>query len=232
MLLKAGSWLQKKIAACKRFGAWLARTLGWVPVLNCLLAFPISTHKLAIPKFLFLFILSSLPLLFSTLLGEVPAGTSSIETAFAGELLKSPSTSDLFIYTATFLTPIFYLIFERYRALSEKDREDNIGKNVTRIFRGYGLVATMAILLLLVTAIAFGPSKTGMASPILNTFLSHLLVKYSWCIYLFSLYCWYLTILDSVIEGSYVDDMRDQETESVNSFQRRLADRALRNSND
>jgi hypothetical protein len=193
----------------------LLKIISRIPLLQCLINFPARAHKAAGKKFAALYILSSLPVICAVILSPIPAGTTDIGTALIGKLLGTLTISELFIYTASFITPILYLLYERYDEIPKEELEKEITRSVKKIFRGYGVVAILALLAIIFTTAAFSSLKTN-AEYFSTSFLHHYLGQNAWWIYLFALYCWYLSLLDGASGGNFVDKTRKSE-ESVSA---------------
>jgi len=88
----------------------LLKTIGRLPLIQCLVHFPLNAHKTALKKFSTLWILTSLPVIVAVFLSPIPDGTSGVGVKLLLKLRESITVSELFVYTATFLTPIFYMI--------------------------------------------------------------------------------------------------------------------------
>ncbi|MGJ7555084.1 hypothetical protein ACSFBI_13865 [Variovorax sp. RB3P1] len=204
----------------------LLKVLSYVPLLQCLTYFPFPVHKAAFKKFFVLLLLTSLPVLFAAVLAPIPDGGAGGFDKLLAKLRDSITVSELFVYSAAFLTPILYLYYERYSELPSAQFAEKLVQEVKGIFKGYGLVALIALLLILFTAIAFSNIKTDSAN-FKQSFLHYYLAKYSLIVYLFSLYCWYLTLLDGANTGDFVGANRKKENDVTSAFSARLKEREL-----
>lgn len=189
-----------------------------IPLIQCLTHYPLSVHKQAVKKFLFLLILTSLPVILTALLSPIPEGDSGVLNKLLSKLKESITVSELFVYTASFLTPVLYMIYEKF---NDSPNEKISSRLKNGIFKGYGLVAFLSLLMMLATIVAFGSLKNN-ASSFQISFLNHYLINYSFAIYLFSLYCWYLTLLDGSIGGDFVSSNRNAENKTANGFSQRI----------
>lgn len=203
----------------------LLKILGYIPFLQCLTHFPLKAHKTAAKKFFALLILTSLPIIFAAVLSPIPAGDSDVLEKLTAKLREAISVSELFVYTASFLTPILYLIFEKYSEAGEGQLGVRLTQGFKGVFKGYGLVALLALLTIFFTASAFSSLKINPDNFKLS-FLNHYLFVYSVPIYLFSIYCWYLTLLDGVAApGDFVGANRSAEDAAASAFSARLKKR-------
>ncbi|ABE45225.1 hypothetical protein [Polaromonas sp. JS666] len=202
------------------------KVLGRIPLLQCLTYFPAQAHKSASKKFFALLFLTSLPVIVAAMLAPIPEGDAG---AFAKLLIKlkdSITVSELFVYSAAFLTPILYLHYERFSDVPRSQIAEKLVKEAKGIFSGYGLVALLALLFIVFTAIAFSSTKTD-AAYFQKSFLNYYLVEYSLEVYIFSLYCFYLTLLDGANAGNFVVVNRKKEDDIEIEFAERLRKREL-----
>lgn len=192
--------------------------IGWVPLLQCLVAYEGKVHKIALKKFAVLLVLTSLPVIVTAFMSPIPQGDGSVLTKLLAKIGDSLTVPELFVYSATFLTPILYMTFERTNDLTQNSIQE-----FKKVFRGFGLVTVLALLVIVLTAIAFGATKYQVV--ITDTFLHVLLVEYSPYVYFFGLYCWYLTLLDGANTPNFVKRSRQQENKLANEFSQRLEQR-------
>jgi hypothetical protein len=202
----------------------LLKTLDHIPFIQCLTSFSYNAHKVAFKKFITLWILSSFPILFAAVLSPIPSGNLDILQKLTLKLSEAISVSEQFVYTASFITPILYIIFEKYYSSSGDAPQESFYKTIKTVFKGYGLVALVALIVILLTASAFSSLKTNPDSFRLS-FLNLFLVTYSPYIYLFSLYCWYLSLLDGVNIGDFVEQNRISENNLSSAFSARIKHR-------
>jgi hypothetical protein len=200
------------------------KVLGHIPLLQSLTSFPVSSHKAAARKFAVLYVLTNLPVIFAAVLSPVPTGETAVLANLATKLREALSISELFVYTAVFLTPVMYLIFERYSETQGSDVGERIREGFRGLFRGYALVSFVSFLTLLLTAVAFSSIKLE-DEKFKHSFLNHYLVEYSIIVYLFALYCWYLTLLDEKSTGDFVDATRRDENTTASAFSVRVKEK-------
>lgn len=203
----------------------LLRFLSYIPLIQCLTYFPLPAHRAASKKFVVLLTLTSLPVIFAAVLSPIPEGNADVIDKLLTKIGEAINVSELFVYTATFLTPVLYLIFEKYSAIPTQELGERIAQGVKGIFKGYGLVAFLSLLVMLFTAIAFSSLKVNPVA-FKPSFLNHYLVTYSSWVYIFSLFCWYLTLLNDAYSGDFVNANRDQENATANAFSARIGKRS------
>ena len=103
------------LSSCwRKFKDAVGFLVNHTPLLNSFLSFKMKTHRQAAIKFLTLWILSSLPVLFAILLSRVPEGNETLSAKFAGKLRESITVSEAFVYAAAFISPVLFIIIQRY----------------------------------------------------------------------------------------------------------------------
>lgn len=217
---------------CSKFGEWfimlwkwLLRLLDRIPLINSLLWFPPRAHAAAILKFCVLWLLTSLPVIVAVLFSPMPESDGDWLRGIFDRFSASISVSEQFVYTASFLAPVLYIFYEKYR----ESNEVLVGRRLSNsfeVFSGYGWVFIAACLLILFTGLAFTSIKTSPEFFKL-TYLNYLLTNYSAYVYFFALYCWYLSLLDSVNKGDFVGASRAGEQVVVQGFSARLQSREV-----
>ncbi len=198
-----------------------------VPFLNSLMWFPLRSHKSALVKFMVLWLLASLPVWITVLFSPVPADEGAWVSGLFEKFSAAISVSEQFVYVASFLTPVLYIFYEKYRDSTADNRRERIGEGF-QVFDGYGAVFLTSCLLILFTGLAFSSIKT---SPDLfkSTYLYYFLTNYSIYLYFFALFCWYLSLLDSVDKGDYVGAARAGERVVTQGLSARLRGREENN---
>lgn len=196
------------------------KIISRIPYLQCLYFFPYEAHVIALKKFGVLWVLTSLPVIFAAFLSPVDLIDGEVLPALWSKITEAISVSELFVYIASFLTPVLYILYERYVNTAQAGFNKRVSQSFKELFNGYGVVAFTALLLMLITVAAFSALKTN-PDVFKSTYLSLFLTKYSWLIYVFALYCWYLSLLDGVHTGDFVVANRKSEK----AVSRGLADR-------
>lgn len=194
-----------------------------LPLIKPLFQFSKRSHKQAFPKFGALWFMSTLPVILTVLFAKKDIDVSINGSGFVFRFFSLFSASEQFVYAAAFLPPIIYLLFERYlEAEIENDLADRIKRSFRKVFDGYGFVLALACLTLLLTIITYTATKTNLEN-FQGTYFYDIAVSSSpWC-YFFSLYCWYLSILDSIPDASlYISEMKDEEDNLSGQFSNRI----------
>lgn len=146
---------------------------------------------------------------------------------FLNVLWKHFNGKNQFIYAVSFITPILYMIYERYILMqSHVESGKRTSKDLRKLPPGFGWIMFWAVLVFVFAAFAFATSATR---PIRTstTFLD-VVSKYTvLLVYLFSLLCWYMTILDSSMEPAqaFTDTIRKEEDELAATFSRRISNK-------
>lgn len=206
--------------------SWIVFAVRWIfekiPFVQSLTYFPWSSHKSAIAKFVTLWLLTSFPVIVAAMLSPIPPHSSNLALDLYRKLREAISVSEQFVYTAGYLSPVLYILWEKYqfRSLQRENNVDELGK----VFRGYGWVAVVSLITIILTATAFSSLKTNVPF-FQKTFLNELLVSNAGYIYLFSLYCFYLSILDGNFAGDYVVASRRSEDRTADGFAARIRNR-------
>jgi len=183
-----------------------------LPFIKPLFYFPKRCHKQAFKKFAILWFMCTLPVILTVLFTQKPESKASIWIEFFNNLLTFFSAPEQFVYTAAFLPPVIYLLYERYQeAEMDNNMRDRIKLSVRKVFDGYDVILVFACLALLTTITTYTGTKTNLAN-LQNTYFYALAVSSApWC-YFFSLYCWYLSILDGIHDSStFLSDTKNAE---------------------
>lgn len=202
------------------------RIIEKIPVLNSMMFFSYDHHRLAFPKFLVLWMLSTSPIILAVLLSPVPAGDIEMHAKLVSKLREAFSGSEQYIYAASFISPLLYIIWDRYKAVEDNFKlSEKVDEAFKSVFKGYGLVSALAVLILLATITTFSATKID---PVTyeSTFLYALTEQWSFLIYLYALICWYLSILDAQSTlGDYVGKARSKENDIRTAFSNRISSR-------
>lgn len=193
-----------------------------IPFLQCLVSFPFDTHVSALKKFFVLWMLTSLPIVVAAFLSPVTG--ENVLTDWFSRLGESISVSEQFVYTASFLTPVLYIWYEKYQGGGNEGFNQKLSQSIKEMFTGYGWVIVSAVLLMFLTAAAFSALKTN-SDFFKSTYLYLFLTTYSKYVYFFALYCWYLSLLDGMYRGDYVAATRKSEKVVSKGLAERLKSR-------
>lgn len=133
------------------------------------------------------------------------------------------SVSEQFVYAAAFLSPVLYIIYERYASLESEDHFGiKMAETARSVFKGYWLVSISAIVVLLLTVSAYSANKINTVD-FQATFLYRFATDSAPWLYLYALFCWYLSILDGFGGGGdFIATNRDNEEELATNFSNRI----------
>lgn len=207
----------------------LLTLLSPIPFWRPFIAYDRGAHFSATQKFAVLWAISLSPLVFAVLAD--PRITAHINKwdAFILSLESSFLGTHQYIYAVSFITPIFYLLWEKYLELAQHtgSGKRSLG-SLTVLPLGYGWLLLWSISVFLVTAVAYANSTH--LSPTKPATLLHELSRngiVTISVYLFALLCWYFTILDSIgtPRFDYVTTVRRNEKKQLEQFSDRLAER-------
>ena len=193
-----------------------------IPFVQSITSFSWETHKDALPKFFSLWILSVLPIIFAALLFPLEQSVD-----LWGRANAAFSATDQFIYAVSFLSPMLYMLYEKYvrqrrYIASGKRSPDMVGPAP----RGFGYILFIALLLFVFTAFAFGASKVQQADQT-GTAIEGYLATGAIGVYAYSIFCWYITILMSISMDfpDFVAKTRQSENDMTDAFSKRLAEK-------
>jgi hypothetical protein len=199
-----------------------------IPLLQPLTSFSLANHKKACSKWFVLVLAASIPVLITVLLSPVPNGDLSFWEKMMMKLTDSITVSEQFVYSAGFLAPTLYLVWENFRSISDSANSKpaetpyTTFQKVIRVYRGYGWVLSFSIVILAMTALGFSSIKTGNQT-FSQTFLHGILEEYSSCIYIFALYAFYLSIIqDYGPDGDFNDTSNEDEKKVLDGLSARV----------
>ncbi len=162
--------------------------------------FDMEYHRRAGLKAIFLWLLSFFPILLAAGLSKVSDDKTSVLVQFFTSVGKHFTAENQFIYTAAFLPPILFTFLPRAIQIEKSESKNFVKISYNKHLKGYMPIYVSAILVLLLTSASYGAYKTN-SELYSNTILHHGISKFSLLIYLFSLYCWYLSIISDISEN-------------------------------
>jgi len=181
------------------------KTTYRIPILGPLIYFW-GSHGRALKQAVFLWALSTLPVILRVAGASVQDFDEKIESLL--------DFGVQFIYSASFFSALLFIVLKRILDSESNGKLDALKK----IFPGYWLYFTVAIVLLIVTAFFYANSMSRT-----ETWLSTIFRDKGIVIYLCAVYCWYLAILDAVFQApDYDDNLRSGETRSSQSLAERV----------
>lgn len=192
----------------------LALIIGGSIYLFCRTAihYEFKCHKQAGVKFGCLLLASSSPIVFSYFLMENNSGND----------YKFIESSELFIYTAAFISPYLYILVERYyESLVHSPKMKTSTVRLRCLPPGFLLLSGAGAIVLILSCLLFVASHTNPQDHS-NTRLANLLNNYILYLYIFSLACWYLSLADGFSNKDpkdFIENGRKEERTLFESFQ-------------
>ncbi|TGL17911.1 hypothetical protein EHQ46_15760 [Leptospira yanagawae] len=200
----------------------LLNIVNKIPFVEALTSYSIEVHKFAWRKFKVLWFLNMAPVWVTLLLSPISDEKGTILDQFLDTILKIP-VAELYIYVVSFTSPIMYLIYEN--RTQKIDNENSKSPSIKDMFRGYGYIVIVSLVFYILTSFSYA-LLTINPQFFNNTNLSFFLSKLTFFVYIFSVFCLYLTILDGTPEPNhFVDSFRKNEKAAVDSLENRLKKR-------
>jgi len=172
----------------------ISQMLSRIPLIGPIFCFPFAVSQQAAFQLLFLWLLSSIPLLLSV--GLSVAGGSAFRDALISEL----NINAIYLYTAAFLAPVLYMNYERL-----------VYPKNEKIFQGAGWVFLASIAILSVSAFSFNNENSSMSAP---QYTPAFTVYLSFTMYGLSILFWFFSIADSRLTGGSYADIVNSDTEN------------------
>lgn len=168
--------------------------LSHIPFIGPVFSFPWAVNRVAFFQLFFLWLLSSIPVIFS-IVDKTVAGVD-INIAIR-EMLN---IRVVFLYTAAFISPLLYMLIDRL-----------IYPKKEKIFHGAGLIFLVALFIFAGSAWAYGNDSFSDKNIIEDVF-----TRYSYYIYALSIYFWFLAIADTCNNGrDYLEIINDQTDDFI-----------------
>lgn len=166
-----------------------------IPVLGSLAHYSKDAHATALQKFAFLWILATLPVIFSVIFSSVPGGPGTIAEKFLARISPGFSLREQFVYAASFLAPVLYIAIDNIR---KNSAAQDLGGPKYTISRNvpHSYTAIFVISLLTLIAAAAAHARIAAGDPLDSIFFFALLNDYSLLIYGWALFAWYVSLLD------------------------------------
>lgn len=164
-----------------------------VPTILFIRKYPRSAHGPAFLKAVFLWLVSTSPVIGGILLSSPKADKGTVVNQLQLEILASFTISEMFVYSAAFLAPVLFVVFDMIKSYNEGDlkfeRED-----LAVYMRGMQGIFLSSIVILILTLLAYASAKADPAG-FRQTYLALFLTGKGFIVYLASLLIWYSVIL-------------------------------------
>jgi hypothetical protein len=176
-----------------------------------------ATHWVAVKKFVFIWVVSTSPVLCAALLSS-PHGAQP-KSEFDATVYSAFSLGEQFVYAATFTAPLMYLFFEAVIIAMNAPGPDKI-EHIRQRLRGIGSLLLPTLILLVVTALSFAAARNDQFH---STFLFIFLGPQSFIIYALSLGIWYASVLaDTPPNMDFAELTRNQTKRFTDQFKDRI----------
>jgi hypothetical protein len=154
---------------------------------------PRGAHLTAFWKAFFLWLVSTSPVIAGILLSSPEANKGSVADQFQSKVLASFTISEMFVYTAAFLAPVLYVVFDIVKNFNDGDlRLDR--KDLANHMRGMQGVTLSSLVILILTLLAYASEKSD-PDGFPNTYLALFLTGKGFILYFASLLIWYSVVL-------------------------------------
>jgi hypothetical protein len=182
-----------------RYAFYAILVIGFLwSVIPTLRAHGKEAHKRARYKCFFIWLVSTLPVLFSL----AGAPRSSLSWSYAMEMSGSPfSMSEQLVYTSTFLSPVLFVFIEAIISFFEESDEGRV-RRFKHVMKSYHKILLPALILMMVSVSIYSGIKTD-AAKFRETVWFDLFGNKAILLYLASLIYWYCVL---VIEGAPEED--------------------------
>lgn len=179
-------------------GQKLLAAIKQIPLVGSAFSFPWIVWKRASLELVFLWGVSSLPLIISIIAKMVPGGS------FQNAAEEEVNIKAIFVYTSAFLAPLFYLFVDRLRQ-TQSDQK-------MKIFSGVHWVMLVGLIILGLSSWLFQNDKLKDL---------HAWQSVSIPMYFISIYLWWLAIADNHNCSLYVTETTQDENDFAEKAARR-----------
>lgn len=181
---------------------------------------PWTVQSKALTKAFFLWFFATSPVFAAIIMSQGQVGTEA-EQVKEG-VLKQVSFTEAFVYTASFVSPILYMLFDFLHKLSGLKTIREL-KQLLHNMRGMPWIILSALILLGVTLLAYGNAKSN-PDTFSTTLVARALTDKGWMVYLVSLLIWYCVILwEQDPEFSFERQEKKKASNFADEFAKRKA---------
>lgn len=164
-----------------------------MPAILFIIKYPKSAHWPAFIKAFFLWLVSTSPVIGGILLSKPIENEAPIVDQFQIDVLASFTISEMFVYSAAFISPVLYVIFDIIRNYNEDGVKLDL-KDLSKYLRGMQGVVLSSVFILILTLLAYASSKSDPAG-FSQTYLALFLTDKGYIVYVASVLVWYSVIL-------------------------------------
>ena len=199
-----------------------------LPVFKAFRNYPLYVHKIAAWKAFFLWCVSTSPVIAAILLSSPKEHTGDDQTTagqFIGEILSAFTISEMFVYTAAFIAPMLYVVFDFIKKLKEEEVQLK-RQDIEEEMRGMEGIFLSAIGLIIVTLMAYASHKSD-PDAFSSTYLSSFLTGRGYLVYILSLLIWYSVILwETLPKDKFVKKQAKQTRDFADDYAKRRGGQA------
>jgi hypothetical protein len=182
--------------------------------------FPREVQLKALTKAFFLWFFATSPVFAAIIMSQAQAG-SEAEQVKAG-FLEGVSFTEAFVYTAAFVSPVLYMLFDFLHKLSGLKTIREL-KQLLHNMRGMPWIILSSLILLGVTLLAYGNAKSN-PDTFATTLVARALTDKGWMVYIVSLLIWYCVILwEQDPEFSFERQEKKKTSNFADEFAKRKA---------
>lgn len=196
-------------------GVLVSAVLAW-PALHFIYRFPMEVQKKAFTKAFFLWFFATTPVFAALIMSKMQAGVPMVEQV-AAPVIETFSFTEAFVYTATFVSPMLYMMFDFIYKLKDLKSMREVHQLLHNM-RGLPWIILSSLVLLGITLLAFGSAKSD-SSGFPDTLVAQAMSDRGWLIYLVSLLIWYCVILwEADPNFSFERHMKKKETDFAERY--------------
>ena len=177
----------------------LLKPLYLIPFWRAFVYYKWPQHKSAIQKFAILWLISIAPLVASALFSPIGVDTNIFQKVshFFERLLDEFQGTHQFIYAVSFISPVLYLFYERF-AEFDLFYQSGLRKakgRLQEIPSGFKCIVLWSALIFCFTVLCYSADATveSRGNFIIDSVSGSTVIL----VYVFSLFCWYFSVLES-----------------------------------
>jgi hypothetical protein len=182
--------------------------------------YSLADHRSALMKAFFLWVVSTSPVIGAILLSKPTSKNGDLAGQFQLEVLANFTITEMFVYSASFLAPVLYVVFDILSDFKEGDVKFE-KKAISNYLRGMQSVFISSIFILILTLLAYASAKSDPVG-FSQTYLALFLTGKGYIIYLASLLIWYSVILwEKTPKVKFENSQSEKATEFSDEYQKR-----------
>ncbi|MGC1498106.1 MAG: hypothetical protein WA790_20035 [Sulfitobacter sp.] len=180
------------------------------PAMYFIWNYPRSAHWSAFWKAFFLWLVSTSPVIGGILLSRPDSSQGDIAGQLQLEVLTSFTIAEMFVYSAAFLAPVLYVVFDLIKQLNEGDLKLR-SEDLRNHMRGMQGVFLSSVVILILTLLAYGSAKSD-PTGFPQTYMALFLTGKGFIVYFASLLIWYSVILWETTPKNRFERAQQEET--------------------